>query len=130
MYGDKIPVVKRFGGIALREMVRSEHCTYHFILNAKEHGYIEGAQHFRPTRYKESLYDTRILILQSTKARKQYWEDNNKNHDNLNNHENDDDDTTNVVIEKIRTAFVSKFRVELNERSLLDDKKNKRKSIL
>lgn len=41
----------------------------HCVLSAKEHGYIEGAQHLRPTRYKSSIFDTSFIMLQSQVAR-------------------------------------------------------------
>ena len=59
---------KRFAGRAHQQMVKSAACTRHIVLRAKEHGYVEGAQHLRPTRYKRSLYDTSVIILQSKKA--------------------------------------------------------------
>lgn len=59
---------KRFAGRAHQQMVKSRFCTHHILLRAKEHGYVEGAQHLRPTRYKRSLYDTSVIILQSKKA--------------------------------------------------------------
>ena len=57
---------KRFAGRAHQQMVKSSACTLHIVLRAKEHGYVEGAQHLRPTRYKRSLYDTSVIILQNT----------------------------------------------------------------
>ena len=62
---------KRFTGRAHQQMVKSSSCTHHIVLRAKEHGYVEGAQHLRPTRYKRSLYDTSVIILQSKKAQGQ-----------------------------------------------------------
>jgi phosphorylated CTD-interacting factor 1 len=61
--------VKRFAGRAHRRMVQSSACRQHIVLPAKEHGYVEGAQHLRPTRYKRSLYDTSVILLQSKKAK-------------------------------------------------------------
>jgi len=63
--------VKRFAGRAHQEMVDNAACTCHILLLAREHGYVEGAQHLRPTRYKRSLYDTSVIILQSNAAQKQ-----------------------------------------------------------
>ena len=94
---------KRFGSIALQQMTQSEYCTYHFILPAKDHGYIEGAQHLRPTRYKESLYDTSIVVLQSHKART-----------NTEQQQPVMDQTT--FEEQIRQAFVSRHRTEVESR--------------
>lgn len=60
---------KRFGGESLQRMLNSSFCRRHILLKAKEHGYVEGAQHLRPTKYKESLYDTSVIVLQSSRAR-------------------------------------------------------------
>jgi phosphorylated CTD-interacting factor 1 len=67
----RVAAAKRFGGISLQKMIGSPYCRRHILLPAKEHGYVEGAQHLRPTRYKESLYDTSVIVLQSTLAREQ-----------------------------------------------------------
>jgi phosphorylated CTD-interacting factor 1 len=40
----------------------------HIIIKARQHGYVEGAQHIRPTRFKQSAYDTSVLFLQSKAA--------------------------------------------------------------
>jgi phosphorylated CTD-interacting factor 1 len=64
-----VAAAKRFGGISLQKMIGSLYCRRHILLPAKEHGYVEGAQHLRPTRYKESLYDTSVIVLQSGLAR-------------------------------------------------------------
>jgi phosphorylated CTD-interacting factor 1 len=89
---------KRYGSQSLQQMIGSEHCTHHFILKAKEHGYIEGAQHLRPTRYKESLYDTSIIVLQSIIAQEK--------------REIDKD----TFEDKIRIAFASRHRHEVESR--------------
>jgi phosphorylated CTD-interacting factor 1 len=60
--------VKRFAAKAHQQMVDSPACSLFLVLPAKEHGYVEGAQHLRPTRYKKSLYDTSVILLQSHKA--------------------------------------------------------------
>eukprot|EP00543_Licmophora_paradoxa_P018688 CAMPEP_0202460104 /NCGR_PEP_ID=MMETSP1360-20130828/41593_1 /ASSEMBLY_ACC=CAM_ASM_000848 /TAXON_ID=515479 /ORGANISM="Licmophora paradoxa, Strain CCMP2313" /LENGTH=163 /DNA_ID=CAMNT_0049081607 /DNA_START=106 /DNA_END=597 /DNA_ORIENTATION=- len=74
-----------------------KHHQNHLVLNAREHGYVEGAQHMRPTRFKESSYDTSVMILQSTRAQKEYpvgeeWE------------------------RRIREAFTSQHDSEIRER--------------
>jgi phosphorylated CTD-interacting factor 1 len=43
---------------------------HHFILESRDHGFVEGAQHLKPTRYKQSSYDTSIFILNSKAASK------------------------------------------------------------
>ena len=103
-------VAKRSGSVALQQMTRSEYCTMHLILPAKEHGYIEGAQHLRPTRYKESLYDTSVVVLQSHKARI---------HTKHNHIKNSNTTTTmdqNMFEEQIRQAFMSRHRMEVERR--------------
>lgn len=60
--------VKRFAAKAHQQMVESQACSHFIVLPAKEHGYVEGAQHLRPTRYKRSLYDTSVILLQSNRA--------------------------------------------------------------
>ena len=37
-------------------LIGHEFCRSHIVLKAREHGYIEGSQHLRPTKYKESSY--------------------------------------------------------------------------
>lgn len=88
---------KRFGSVSLKRMTTSEKCRLHILLPAKEHGYVEGAQHMRPTRFKASLYATSVIILQSKKARKQAL---NKE----------------LLETKIRQAFVSRHEAEVEQR--------------
>jgi phosphorylated CTD-interacting factor 1 len=88
---------KRFGGISLQKMTTSSSCRLHILLSAKEHGYVEGAQHMRPTRYKESLYDTSVIVLQSEQARRHALD-------------------KGLLDEKIREAFVSRHREEVERR--------------
>lgn len=58
----------RFAASSFRRMVDSPAKRCHLRLPAKEHGYVEGAQHLRPTRYKSSLFDTSVILLQSERA--------------------------------------------------------------
>lgn len=88
---------KRFGSIALRQMINSSHCRLHIVLHAKEHGYVEGSQHMRPTRFKESLYDTSVVILQSTKAAEQELDQQ-------------------LFVPKLRSSFASRHREETDAR--------------
>ena len=88
---------KRFGGTSLKRMLANEHCRLHVLLPAKEHGYVEGAQHMRPTRFKASLYATSVIILQSNKARKQVLD-------------------VELLETKIRKAFVSQHEAEVEGR--------------
>jgi Phosphorylated CTD interacting factor 1 WW domain len=57
----------RYAASSFRRMVDSP-AQCHLRLPAKDHGYVEGAQHLRPTRYKASLFDTSIILLQSQRA--------------------------------------------------------------
>ena len=61
--------VKRFAFESFQRMISTTSCRLHVILPARDHGYIEGSQHLRPTRYKQSGYDTSVIILQSNEAR-------------------------------------------------------------
>lgn len=88
---------KRFGGVSLEKMTNGSSCRLHILLSAKEHGYVEGAQHMRPTRYKESLYDTSVIVLQSKKARRQSLD-------------------KSALEERVRTAFASRHREEVEKR--------------
>jgi hypothetical protein len=69
-----LAVAKRYGGDAVRPLLLADDdatipSSHHIVLPAKEHGYTEGAQHLRPTRYKESSYDTSVIIVTSRHAR-------------------------------------------------------------
>ena len=57
--------VKQFANDSFQQMVTSPYCKKHIVLQSRTHGYIEGAAHLRPTRYKESNYDTSVIFLQS-----------------------------------------------------------------
>jgi len=69
------------------------------LLKSRNHGYVEGSQHLRPTRYKESSYDTSVFIIQSKKAAAE-----RKNN------------FIEQVEEGIREAFRNRDVEELNER--------------
>ena len=65
------PSAKRFSFPSFHKMISSAYCRMHIVLPAREHGYVEGAQHMRPTQYKDSNYDTSVILLQSVVALKQ-----------------------------------------------------------
>jgi len=44
-------------------MVTSRYCRKVIVLEKGEHGYVEGAQALRPTRYKSSQYNTSVIFL-------------------------------------------------------------------
>jgi len=99
--GDKLTVME-FARNSFRSMQRSPYFVKHLVLKAREHGYVEASQHVRPTRYKESQYDTSVFILQSDSARK---------------YETDDPKLTSDEVESgLREAFKSRHLQELNER--------------
>ena len=50
-------------------LLSSEFCAKHVVLNAKDHGYIEGNQQRLPTRWKTSQFDTSVFFLQNEAAR-------------------------------------------------------------
>ncbi|KAL7454392.1 hypothetical protein ACHAWC_006035 [Mediolabrus comicus] len=43
----------------------TKQCSSHIVLSKREHGYVEGSQHLRPTQFKESQYDTSVIVLRS-----------------------------------------------------------------
>lgn len=93
-------LINAFAAKSFKSMLRSKFFSKHIVLNAREHGYIEGSQHLRPTRFKESQYDTSAIILQSQDAK-------------------DQDDNcliSNSFEESLRKAFASRHRAELEER--------------
>ena len=48
------------------QLINSPYCRSHITLPAREHGYIEGGQHLRPTKYKESQSSTSVIVLKSS----------------------------------------------------------------
>jgi len=62
-------LVQNLASDSYNSMIKSSFCTKHIVLKAREHGYVEGSQHLRQTRYKESQYNTSIIILQSQNAK-------------------------------------------------------------
>jgi phosphorylated CTD-interacting factor 1 len=75
---DDEAAVKQAAFRSFKEMITNKYCTKHLQLKAREHGYIEGAQHLRPTMYKQSSYDTSIIILQSPEAMRKFSVDSRK----------------------------------------------------
>lgn len=66
-----MPPAKRFARTSFAKMVSGRYCRLHFKLPPREHGYVEGAQHMRPTRYKASAYETSVILLQSSLAQEE-----------------------------------------------------------
>jgi len=50
---------------SFNQLVNSPYCRSHTILKPREHGYIEGGQHLRPTKFKESQYSTSVIVLKT-----------------------------------------------------------------
>jgi len=99
---DSDNVVQDFASDSFQKMMKSPYFVKHIILKPREHGYVEGAQHLKPTRHKESQYSTSIVILQSRNSRES---------------ENVTPVVTNHIFEsEIRTAFASRHQLELSER--------------
>lgn len=65
---DRTSAASRHASSSFRRMADNPAMRCHVRLPAKEHGYVEGAQHLRPTRYKASLFETSIILLQSQRA--------------------------------------------------------------
>jgi len=57
---------------SFNRLVNSPYCKAHIILPPREHGYIEGSQHLRPTKYKESQYSTSVIVLTTTTKSKSW----------------------------------------------------------
>lgn len=95
-------LITKFAKQSFLSMLRSPYFAKHIILKAREHGYVEASQHMRPTRYKESQYNTSVFILQSHTASKD-----EKCTPKL---------TSNVFENGLREAFTSRHLKELNER--------------
>ena len=98
---DGAAAAKQAAMVSFERMTSSQYCRKHIRLAAREHGYLEGAQHLRPTQYRQSAYDTSVIILQSQKARVE-------KHD------------MKVLTKSIRTAFASRHEKELKDRRRKD----------
>lgn len=90
--------VKKAASISFQSMLSSSHCRKHIYLAAREHGYLEGSQHLRPTQFKQSVYDTSIILLQSDKGRE-------ASHNKIMK-----------MTEDIKAAFASRHKEELKKR--------------
>ena len=64
-------VVKQFASESFRKL-KELSCGRHTRLQSRSHGYVEGSQHLRPTSYKQSMYDTSVLLIQSKRAAKRF----------------------------------------------------------
>ncbi|KAL7442373.1 hypothetical protein ACHAXH_006364 [Discostella pseudostelligera] len=82
------------------QLTSSPYCKCHIILPPREHGYIEGSQHLRPTQFKESQYSTSVIVLRTKSSEKM----------------GDDKDTAELFEKELREAFASRHAMELAER--------------
>lgn len=73
----------------------TQQCSSHIVLSKREHGYVEGSQHLRPTQFKESQYDTSVIVLKS---------------------KTDTNFDTDAFETDLREAFKSRHMVELQQR--------------
>jgi len=78
----------------------SKFAVKHILVAAQEHGYCEGSQHVRRTRFKTSRFATSVFILQNGAARRAWPVDQ-------------------AVCRAVRAAFASKFEAELEGRRKL-----------
>jgi phosphorylated CTD-interacting factor 1 len=99
---DDAATVKQAASISFQRMLSSAYCRKHIRLAAREHGYLEGSQHLRPTQYKQSAYDTSVILLQSPKASQQ--------------EPNGQADIMKTLEKDLKVAFTSRHEQELNER--------------
>jgi hypothetical protein len=56
-------------GTSWRRLRESPFCVRHVLLQAQQHGYVEGSQHKLPTRFKTSYFDTSVFVLQNEEGR-------------------------------------------------------------
>jgi len=84
---------------SFHELVNSPHCKSHIVLPAREHGYIEGGQHLRPTKFKESQYSTSVIVLRS-----KGW------------NEGGGSNEAELFEKEIREAFASRHAMEVEQR--------------
>jgi phosphorylated CTD-interacting factor 1 len=95
-----VSAVKKAAFNSFQSMVSSTFCTKHIRLGAREHGYVEGSQHLRPTMFKQSSYDTSVIILQSMRSKG----------------ETSDGKNLGDLEKKVRSAFKSRHEEEISSR--------------
>lgn len=100
---ESLPQAKRFAKASFMRMISGKYCRVHIVLSARSHGYIEGAQHLRPTQFKDSTYDTSVIVLQSKQARNQDFDEKS-------------------FEKEIRAAFASRHKEEIRSRVQLKSK--------
>ena len=75
----------------------SKYLVKHLRVAKEGHGYVEGSQHVRSTRFKTSRFDSSIFIIQNDAGRRRW-------------------PVTKEACAALRQAFASKFEEELSER--------------
>jgi phosphorylated CTD-interacting factor 1 len=93
-------IVNQAAAQSFYQLMSSPYCKCHIILQPREHGYIEGSQHLRPTQFKESQYSTRVIVLRTKSSGKM----------------GDDKDTAELFEKELREAFASRHAMEVAER--------------
>ena len=89
------------------QLTTSPYCKCHIILPPREHGYIEGSQHLRPTQYKESQYSTSVVVLRTNISGKRR---------SLMGDEDDEGAGTELFEKEMREAFASRHAMEVAQR--------------
>jgi phosphorylated CTD-interacting factor 1 len=87
------------------QLTNSRYCNCHIVLPPREHGYIEGSQHLRPTQFKESHYSTSVIVLRticSSSGRRSMGDD--------------AEDTKKIFEMELREAFASRHAMEVAQR--------------
>jgi len=70
MKGKKRPkALYTASGASWRRLRESSFCVRHVLLQAQQHGYVEGSQHKLSTRFKTSYFDTSVFVLQNEGGR-------------------------------------------------------------
>ncbi len=83
---------------SFNQLVNSPYCRSHIVLPAREHGFLEGGQHLRPTKLKESQCSTSVIVLRSKS-----WMD----------------PTDARIFEcELREAFASRHAIEMEQRKV------------
>ena len=93
--------VNQAASVSFNRLVNSSYCKAHIVLPPREHGYIEGGQHLRPTKYKESQYSTSVIVLAAATKSKS--------------------SSTELFETEIREAFVSRHSMEVQKRKAAKD---------
>lgn len=86
-------IVNRAAKQSFDMLINSPYCKSHIILPAQEHGFIQGGQQLRNTKYKESQCKTSVIVLRS-----QEWSD---------------AEDAKMFDKEIRIAFASRHAIEV-----------------